>query len=257
MPSWKDQLAHGAGAEGRRATTPPAPKGPRVEKGRDKEKDKENPGSQGTTKEGGRKRKPSHEPEEDESDGKGKHTTTKDLLGPLARLTLSMALQVRQFEAHLRDSYQLATSADFIKSCNTAGDAYFARVKELGKGHGLGAPFVYIAQAGLEVLSLSAKSPLLARLLVKLEQEGPSQAHQVYTHFQVKAMYDDTKSLVKIGYQGISSLDLGYAEKGPMLIANIRAEVHRCLTAQGATQLLGPAPRGELERVVQGGLRRR
>lgn len=265
MPNWKDQLSRGAGV--RRGATPPSGKSARGEsektekskdgkdKGGKENKDDHPPGSQD------RKRKPSVDPVDQEGWGetkdKNKGGAPKDLIAPLAKLTLAMALQMRQFEAHLRDSYQLESSSDFIKMCNKAGDAYFEKVKELGKGHGLGAPYIYIAQAGMEVMALNGKSTLIQRLLLRLEQEGPPMAHMVFTHFQVKLMYDETKSLIKVGYQGVSNLDIGYAEKGPMLISNVRAEINKILVAMGAVQLLGPAPRGELERIVQAGVRRR
>ena len=192
----------------------------------------------------------------------GRREKQNSLIGPMARLTLHLAQQMRQVEAHTRDSYQLPTSSALVSQCVAAGEAYFSKVKELGKGHGLGAPFLFVAQAGLE--TLKQNSVLLSQVYDQIERQGANEVYSVFTHFQVRTMYDATQSLVKIGYQATSAITLvslqdahPSAPSGPQLIAQVRSEVHRTLLQQGAQILLGAAPRGGLERIIQAGLRRK
>lgn len=173
--------------------------------------------------------------------------------GPLAKLVLKLSLEMRGVQAQLQDTFVLQTSSELALKGAEVGRKYSEQVEAQGRGHGLGSPHLYVTMAVFQVLS--AAHPLLHKCSVLFEAESKN-IYKVVAVMKFKQAYDESRTILKVGYAMHSSLQLpGEEASGPMLVAGIRAALGDAIVAKaGGEHLLGTAPRAELERVVQGKL---
>lgn len=173
------------------------------------------------------------------------------LVGPLAKLILKLSLEMRLVQAQLQDTFILQSSSELAVKGADVGRKYSEQVEALGRGHGLGSPHLYATMAVFQ--QLNEANPLLKKCCV-LYEEDRKNIYRVVAFLKFKQAYDDSRTILKVGYAMHSDLQLpGEEAAGPLLVVRVRAALGAAIVAQaGGEHLLGPAPRAELERVAQG-----
>lgn len=148
--------------------------------------------------------------------GKGKYgnrdyrsfTITREEYLTLHKGVLRSLQRTRLFEGTTYLSFEMAADHSIIKAMDEAGKKYGAECRRLGKGHGLGHPDLYKAQALFqELVKVSIESVELKSLLEKLLKMFDSELDvqglsTVFMTCRTEKLYDSTR----VGASGSTSI---------------------------------------------------
>ena len=175
----------------------------------------------------------------------------------------------RKHGAVLAECYLAPKTCKPAEAGKVAAGEYDRQVKAKGKKHNLGPPHVHVAMAYLEALAATKPDTdpckFIQTVVLRLNASGIEAVAEVFASFVIKRQFQEEKSDEE------ASDDAGYVIvyeicplpmcqvgdlTGPGLSYPLRLQMHNAIMAEaGVAWRQGQAPRGNLERKLQGKLR--
>lgn len=186
----------------------------------------------------------------------------------LTKLVVNNTQTVRSLCGSLHLTFLCPQGSDYVKAGKAAGEQYREQVRAEGKQHQRGPPHIHQFVATLEVLMVrheveEGDKVFFTQFLQGLGRVGVHEAAMVISFFMLRdAFYDEANpnavrlTKVQVMPDPLMAIEVeGYA-KGAHLAVTFRESFKRAIVATGGISKPGMAPRGQLERTVEGHLKK-
>ena len=191
------------------------------------------------------------------------------------KLSLANASTIRSLCASVWNFRLLPKESTAAQAAMQANSEYFAKVQEVGSGHGLGKPHIQVAHAMILELAKSKDIPEMYQGILNIQAVlpqvlTPSAYDEIIPYFTIAEGYaaEEKNKQYKVTFM-VQPLAVNCMEKADiknqvfaihqfsddLMTAyspgSLREAILCALDKQGAKTMIGRAPRGPLERIVQ------
>ena len=222
------------------------------------------------------------QPRSKKGGGKGKSSSAADedvtltqALIANQKLSLANASTIRSLCASVWDFRLLPKESKAAQAAMQANSEYFTKVQEAGAGHGLGEPHIQVAHAMILELAKQTDIPEMYQGILNIQAVlpqvlTPSAYDEIIPYFTIAEGYaaEEKNKPYKVTFM-VQPLAVNCMEKADIKNqvfaihqfsddlmkayspGSLREAILCALDKQGAKTMIGRAPRGPLERIVQ------